>query len=499
MRHFYKLSIVALTLAFPLAGNAQTQKLTADQVYSLEHPAPVTLSSPVVSKTQSPTLTEDKIHSLQNPSAAPSGQAALRNASTLSAASSLSCDSLTTTYSAGNGNSGIMFNIKGIQNTAITGFHVSINTTPATPTIIKLYYRKGTYLGNETNQAAWTFIDSVQVMAGGTGVPVYVPINTSIIVPAGQKYGFYITTNDPGISLDYTDGTNEDSVYVANSYFEVREGRGMGYPFTLSGVPRVFNGSVHFCPEVAVQCDTINTTYAAGNGQDGAMFDVTAVQDLTLDRLYASVDGEGWMKIYYKNGTYSGFETNPSAWTLLDSAYVSPLTTMIPTLINISLDLPVPSGQTLGLYVTGNQTGASVDYTNGTAEGSVFASDSYIQVKEGRGVEYPFGANYVPRILNTTIDYCPGLLTGIEVRNDLSSNLYPNPFSTSATLQLGTGITLDNAVLKIYDVLGKQVGSITGISNNTVQIEKGDLPAGVYIYRLSDATGMQATGRFIIE
>lgn len=497
MNHFYKLSIVVLTLAFPLAGNAQSQKLTADQVYSLEHPATVILPSSVTSKKQSPTLTADKISSLQNPSAAPSGQAALKNASTLSAASAVSCDSLTTTYSGGNGNSGIMFNIKGVQNTAITGFHVSIDATAQT--YIKLYYRKDTYLGNETNPSAWTFIDSVQVTGAGTGVPVYVPINTSIIVPAGMKYGFYITTNDPTVILDYTDGTNEDSVYVANSYIEVREGRGMGYPFILSGVPRVFNGSVHFCPEVAVQCDTINTTYAAGNGQDGAMFDVTAVQDITLDRLYGSVDGEGWMKIYYKNGSYSGFETNPSAWTLLDSAYVSPLTTMIPTLINISLNLPVASGQTLGLYVTGNQTGASVDYTDGTAEGNVFSSDSYIQIKEGRGVEYPFGTNYVPRIFNTTIDYCPGVITGIETRNDVSSSFYPNPFSTSATLELGTGITLDNAVLNIYDVLGKQVKSITGISSNTVQIEKGDLPAGVYIYRLGDATGMQATGRFIIE
>jgi hypothetical protein len=497
MRKFYKPLIVALTLAFPLAANAQSQELTADQVYSLEHPAPVILPSSVKNKMQSLTITEDKIHSLQNPSAVAPGQPALQNAPTLSEASPVSCDSLTTTYSAGNGNSGIMFNIKGVQNTAITGFHVSIDAI--TQTYIKLYYRKGTYLGNETTPSSWTFIDSVEVTGAGTGVPVYVPINTSIIVPAGMKYGFYITTNDPGVILDYTDGTNEDSVYVANSYIEVREGRGMSYPFMLSGVPRVFNGSVHFCPEVAVQCDTINTTYVAGNGQDGAMFDVTAVQDITLDRLYASVDGEGWMKIYYKNGTYSGFETNPSAWTLLDSAYVSPITTMIPTLINVYLNLPVTSGQTVGLYVTGTQTGASVDYTNGTAEGNVFASDSYIEIKEGRGVEYPFGNNYVPRIFNTTIDYCPGVITGIEGENDLSSNLYPNPFSTSATLELGTGINLDNAVLNIYDVLGKQVKSITGISNNTVQIEKGDLPAGVYIYRLGDETGMLATGRYVIE
>jgi hypothetical protein len=469
MKNIYKLSLTGLALMSAFSAGAQSRTLSADKQAAAKQASEKLFGG-----------TEQRDRGLMP-------------------ASFLSCDSLTTTYAGGNGNSGIMFNMQGIQNTVITGFHVSLDVTAGTPAVIKIYYRKGTYIGSETTPSDWTFVDSAQVISGGTGVPVLVPINTSIVLPAGVAYGFYITTNS-AVSLDYTNGTAEDAVYVANGQYQIREGRGMAYPFISSNVPRIFNGAVHSCPQMEVQCDTINTTYAAGNGQDGAMFDVTAVQGIKLDRLYTSVDGEGWIKVYYKSGSYVGSGTLPSAWTLLDSAYVSPLAAMSPTLINIPLNITVAAGQTAALYVTGNGSGASVDYTDGIAEGAVFRSDSYIQIKEGRGVEYPFSTSYSPRIFNGTIDYCPLGTIGIEEQALSTHSFYPNPFSDAAILQMGNGVLLNEATLYIYDAMGKRVRTLQGLSGSNIVIRKAELAAGLYFYRLDDRKASTiATGNFIIK
>lgn len=441
-------------------------------------------------------MTTDQRMGMQNPQKSKAPVTKIR--ATAANQKFISCDSLTTTYMGGNGNSGIMFNIQALQKVVVTGFHVSINSTAGVSTYIKLYYRKGTYIGNETNPASWTFIDSTQVVSGGSGVPVYVPVNTSIVIPAGTKYGFYVTTNS-GISLDYTDGTNEDSIYVANSYFNIREGHGMGYPFITSGVPRIFNGSVHFCPEISVKCDTINTTFVGGNGYDGNMFDVAATQNIVLDRIYSSVSGQGWMKIYYKPVTYVGAETTPAAWTLIDSAYVSPLAGVNPTLLSIPLNLPVIAGQSIGLYVTGNGSGASLVYTDGTLEGNVYVSDGNIQIKEGKGLGYPFATNYAPRVYNGIIDYCLLGGSGIKELKTSEFSFYPNPVTTQAVLELKNGIVTDNAELVVYDVLGKPVQQINGINTDHIQIEKGNLQAGVYFYRLSQQGKNICKGSFVIE
>lgn len=474
----------------------QTADVKADRLAAPRQVQAVKQNTPQVQNSERKVLTADRANASSNVQPVIyKGEPKLRNAERTAP---VNCDSLTTTYAGGNGNSGIMFNIQALQTSVITGFHVSIDQTAGDTVYMKIYYRKGTYIGNETTPSAWTFIDSVLVLAGGTGVPVYVPINTSIVIPTGQKYGFYVTTNSSS-TLDYTNGTNEDSVYVANSFIQIREGRGMGYPFITSGVPRVFNGSVHFCPEISTSCDTINTTYAAGNGQSGAMFDITATQDIILKKLYAGVDGEGWMKIYYRDSSYAGNQNNASAWTFLDSAYVSPRAAQIPTLINIALDIPVSAGDTIALYVTGNNTGIEVDYTNGTTEGNVFVSDANIQIREGRGVQYPFGQTYTPRVFNGTIDYCLETATSVQSLSTMSTSLYPNPFSDEATLKLSQNLDLSNTVLRIYDILGNQVKSMI-VSSHTLTIKKGnELSSGMYIFRVENAKGTAASGRFIIQ
>jgi len=198
------------------------------------------------------------------------------------------CDSLLTTVAAGNGNDGAMFNITALQNIIIKGFHMVFSENAGDTGYVKYYYRQGSYIGNEQTPGAWTFVDSALATSGGSGVAVWVPIHTSIIIPAGSKYGFYLTGNLTGLTTDYTNGSNEDTIYASNSFIQVHQGRGMVYPFSLSGVPRIFNGIVHTCPVGAGIEDQNNTTTVAlypNPIANNATFTISSTENIAHMRL----------------------------------------------------------------------------------------------------------------------------------------------------------------------------------------------------------------------
>ncbi|MBL4655690.1 MAG: T9SS type A sorting domain-containing protein [Bacteroidia bacterium] len=157
-------------------------------------------------------------------------------------------------------------------------------------------------------------------------------------------------------------------------------------------------------------CDTLSTTFVGGNGHNGNMFDITAIDAITITQFEGNLDGvSGIIKIYYKAGTYQGSETNPLAWTFIDSVSVTSNGIGVPTVIPLAVNVAIPAGQTYAFYITGNNTGGlDLDYTNGTLEGAVYTSNANLEIKEGLGVAYPFGSNFSPRIWNGIVQYCTG-------------------------------------------------------------------------------------------
>lgn len=75
---------------------------------------------------------------------------------------------------------------------------------------------------------------------------------------------------------------------------------------------------------VAASAGTLTTSFSTNNaGRSGMYFDLTAASSaVTLDSFTVNGNVGEW-SIYYKSGTYAGFETNQSAWTLLGSGTTS--------------------------------------------------------------------------------------------------------------------------------------------------------------------------------
>jgi len=174
---------------------------------------------------------------------------------------------------------------------------------------------------------------------------------------------------------------------------------------------------------------TTNTTiYAEGNSQKvdslftnvsgtsaflGEMFDVVAINGLIITGFEAQMNaGTGTYEIWYRPGTHVGFETSNTGWTLASTTSLTTNGPGVLTPITSTLSIPIPSGQTYAFYIVAN-TGPNVRYSPGTTLGSVYASNSDIQILEGSTGNAYFAVNTSPRAFNGKVKYyIPGCSSG---------------------------------------------------------------------------------------
>ena len=92
-----------------------------------------------------------------------------------------------------------------------------------------------------------------------------------------------------------------------------------------------------------------------------------------------------------------------------------------------------------------------------------------------------------------------GLATNtLELFNPLDEiSVFPNPMQdkTSVVLPLDIG-AVD---FRLYNAMGKEVQSREGITANSFEISRKDLPKGMYIFRIEDETGRIKSGKIVME
>ena len=108
-------------------------------------------------------------------------------------------------------------------------------------------------------------------------------------------------------------------------------------------------------------------------------------------------------------------------------------------------------------------------------------------------------------------DYNPAIITNqvlntyvsnINVNTDIISAknnfiLFPNPFSNTSTLRLST--PAQNASLIIYDILGKEIKRMTNLTGKEIIIQRENMKAGMYFFRIEDKIGVVGIGKMIVE
>lgn len=146
-----------------------------------------------------------------------------------------------------------------------------------------------------------------------------------------------------------------------------------------------------------IDCACSSTTYASSNpvsnnGWEGYMFDIGAISNaVTILTLSVHLDATvTTVEMYYKAGTYAGFEGTPGAWTSLGPVAVSPPAGGGITSIPLMLNVTIPSGQVAAFYFA--VPGASLQ-SNGVnyITGATLEGDSEIDIYGGAGIDNTFG------------------------------------------------------------------------------------------------------------
>ncbi len=238
----------------------------------------------------------------------------------------------------------------------------------------------------------------------------------------------------------------------------------------------------------------LSTPYNSNNGLDGIMFDVTALQTVTINCFEMNfAAGTCDPVIRHKDGTHAGFEALPGAWTAIDSLDgVVGTGPDLPTYIAIDVNVTIPAGATHAFYISNRGSAApNAKYTDGTTFGAVFASDANLQVREGTGINYPFAFNLNPRKFNGGIYYTSGT-TGVEQRaNTLAFSISPNPVTDILAVIGDRG-----GSIVINDAMGRTV--LHGPWTSRVSVS--ELATGTYLFTVLDQRGVAvATRRFVKE
>ena len=97
--------------------------------------------------------------------------------------------------------------------------------------------------------------------------------------------------------------------------------------------------------------------------------------------------------------------------------------------------------------------------------------------------------------------YCDTVTVLLVAIDDLNENLHfkwvPNPFNGSAKVMVEGDYK--SAELFLFDLQGKEVYRTSGKNGETINVNPGSLPAGMYIYQLETESGVKMTGRVIAE
>lgn len=156
---------------------------------------------------------------------------------------------------------------------------------------------------------------------------------------------------------------------------------------------------------------SLTSTFAGGwYGANGNMLDVKALnKDLRIQRfdlnLWVNAGQLVPVNVYYKAGSYVGYEATPSAWTLLGSYSVTSAGSSSPSSLLVD-ELALTRGQSYGIYLTATD-GSAFSYTSSANAYSVANAD--LQITLGAAVSYPFGTLLAPRAWNGTVYYATAL------------------------------------------------------------------------------------------
>lgn len=405
---------------------------------------------------------------------------------------------LTRTGAVSNSERGIMFDIEieGTENVYISGFSVQLEPNYAGK--VKIFQKSGSHFNYETNQSAWTLVDSAVIFTNTSGL-TFIPIDPGQTLSVGTNMAYYIQLKEGSTHLEYSTGTQLGAVAASDGHVILKEGTAIGGAFFSKYYPRVLIGSVHYCISTTVSCNVLEAPLTGGTINKGIFFDVsTGNQEVTIEQVFNnffnSLNLQQHVKLYARSGSFVGHENTSAGWSLLsESTIVSPLPSY-PEEITGGIQFTIPPNSTYGLFIVSDGY-YGINYTQSTGNvGDVLTTDGNLTIHVGTGSDSEFSSSgtYVPnRNFNGVIDFC--------VDSTSTSNLfeaefeefriYPNPVENDLFIDT-RDIVVEN--ISIANVLGQEMtAEWSDKSMDIIGLDVSSLPSGTYVLSIYSANGYQ--------
>lgn len=232
---------------------------------------------------------------------------------------------------------------------------------------------------------------------------------------------------------------------------------GTGTTFTT---PVLFGDTSFFAAayEKTFYSNYLETTLNMGSGCGGGnMFNLTPVhEDLVITGfsiIPRNSNPNMPVNIYYKKETYSGFETNPGAWTQIGSYTINAIED---SLMYVKCkDFVLTHGQTYGIYIQ-----YDARYTESQTIAAI--ADSSIVYEGGAGLCGSFTSVYSPRIFNGHIHYKTVPVVCESDRVEVKAVVGGTPPVDAGVLEIITPDTVSSAgTAETLEVVLKNFGSDT--------------------------------------
>ena len=96
------------------------------------------------------------------------------------------------------------------------------------------------------------------------------------------------------------------------------------------------------------------------------------------------------------------------------------------------------------------------------------------------------------------VDSCGSISSIKQLQTDNQKiTIYPNPFSTTAIIQLP--LEIKNGSVSIYDVLGKKIKQINNLNCKDIVISREGMSNGMYFLSVTDENNIVGQGKILVE
>ncbi len=241
---------------------------------------------------------------------------------------SQACDSLfspcVTTFS----RQGFYFDLEAVNQVEVNGFSIMAQN-PGTRDMA-VYYRAGTYFGNEGNAPAWTLLGNQVGFTPLNGLvcpinPSPLSIPFSVCIPQGQRYGFYVTMSAGTGSLESSNNLAEGSIGAQDANLQLITGKGqfgvgLFAGTLLSGL--TFQGTIQYL----CTCTPTGVLVEAPLQEEIRLYPVPATNVITI-KLPNTILPNCRMEIFDLTGRAVFVESPvliPGAEVTLDISFLSP-------------------------------------------------------------------------------------------------------------------------------------------------------------------------------